>query len=181
MANDLFGFDDDRPSKRTLGERDKKILYRNANGICENPACHKKIEYDEMQVGHKKAYSKGGSTNLRNSVCLCWRCNNLQGTDSWETFLKKQGIKDETTKGKEKLETLSLSQLKILAKKHHIKVKGSVEENLFDTYRKLPTKKQYIKKLSGVVSEKEIEEISQEAPKTIKKKKRSDNSFGFGF
>ena len=79
--------------KRTLGIRDKKILYRNAKGRCQNPACKKKIDFDEMQVGHKnKAFSKGGSTNLRNSVCLCYRCNNQQGTDSWATFLRKQNI-----------------------------------------------------------------------------------------
>jgi len=58
----------------------------------------KKIEFDEMQVGHKTAYSRGGGTTLRNSVCLCYRCNKLQGTDSWERFLKKQGIEIEKKK-----------------------------------------------------------------------------------
>ena len=74
--------------KRTLGERDKKVLYRLANGRCEN--CNKKIEYDEMQSGHKLSASKKGKAKLNNSVCLCWRCNNLQGTDSWERFRSKQ-------------------------------------------------------------------------------------------
>ena len=44
-----------------------------------------------MQVGHKKAYSKGGNTTLRNSVCICYRCNKLQGTDDWNVFIKKIG------------------------------------------------------------------------------------------
>jgi hypothetical protein len=30
-----------RDVKRTLGIRDKQILYRNAKGKCENPACNK--------------------------------------------------------------------------------------------------------------------------------------------
>ena len=85
-----------KDTKRTLGIRDKQILYRNAKGKCENPACGKKIDFDEMQTGHKNAHSKGGSTTLRNSVCLCYRCNKLQGTDSWATFLRKQKVKAPT-------------------------------------------------------------------------------------
>jgi len=47
-----------------------------------------------MQVGHKTAASKGGKATLRNSVCLCYKCNKLQGTDSWPTFLRKMGKKN---------------------------------------------------------------------------------------
>src|SRR3989344_7621246 len=77
--------------KRTLGIREKQILYHRAKGKCENPACRKKIEFSEMQTGHKTAASKGGSATLRNSVCLCYKCNKLQGTDNWATFMKKMG------------------------------------------------------------------------------------------
>ncbi|MEM3411892.1 MAG: HNH endonuclease signature motif containing protein [archaeon] len=96
MARNPFGIEpiidiniygSQRSRKRTLGVRDKQILYRRAKGRCE--ACGKKIEYDEMQVGHKKPYSKGGATTLANSACLCYRCNKLQGTDSLETLKKK--------------------------------------------------------------------------------------------
>ena len=75
--------------KRTLGIRDKQILYRRAKGRCE--ACRRKIDFDEMHSGHKNADSKGGSATLRNSVCVCARCNKLQGTDNWATFMKKMG------------------------------------------------------------------------------------------
>jgi 5-methylcytosine-specific restriction endonuclease McrA len=76
--------------KRTLGQRDRQILFSQAGGRCKNPYCKKKISYPEMQIGHKKAFSRGGNTTLKNSVCLCYSCNKLQGTDSWEKFLKKQ-------------------------------------------------------------------------------------------
>jgi hypothetical protein len=49
----IWDFGNDRDTKRTLGIRDKQILYRNAKGRCQNPACDKKIDFDEMQVGHK--------------------------------------------------------------------------------------------------------------------------------
>ena len=128
-----------------------------------------------MQVGHKTAWSKGGSTNLRNSICLCYRCNKLQGTDSWATFLKKQGVKDKSKVLKEKLGNLTVSQLKVLAKKHNIKVKGKIEDDGWDTYRKAPTKKQYVSKLCEVVTEKEINSLPKEVKK--RKKKRKSNSF----
>lgn len=80
--------------KRALGIRDRQILYRRAKGRCE--ACRRKIEFDEMHAGHKNAASKGGSATIRNSVCLCARCNKLQGTDNWSTFMRKMG-KSKTT------------------------------------------------------------------------------------
>ena len=92
--NDLLHGPVPKKSERTIGIRDKQILYRRAKGRCE--ACGRKIEFDEMHSGHKNAASKGGSATLRNSVCICARCNKLQGTDSWATFMKKMG-KSKTT------------------------------------------------------------------------------------
>jgi hypothetical protein len=107
-----------------------------------------------MQVGHKTAWSKGGSTTFKNSVCLCWRCNNLQGTDSWKVFLKKQGIavadpKSERIEVKKILATKTVLELKALAKEHGYRVSGEVVENFFDSYTKAPTKAQYINLLSA--------------------------------
>jgi len=79
------------PKRRTLKRTDKEILYLRAKRKCE--ACNKKICLTEMQVGHKMPYSKGGTTSLRNSICLCYRCNKLQGTQSWHAFMRKQGKK----------------------------------------------------------------------------------------
>lgn len=167
----MIFFGDDYDSKRTLGIRDKQILYRNAKGRCENPACGKKIDFDEMQVGHKTAWSKGGRTTLKNSICLCYRCNKLQGTDSWATFLKKQNVVDSKTKLKKALQALSVKQLKYLADKHNIKVKGQLVEDFFDSYRKAPTKSQYINKLVGVVTERELSSLPKELPKKVRRKK----------
>ncbi|MBI2165433.1 MAG: HNH endonuclease [Chloroflexi bacterium] len=175
-------FDEERSVKRTLGIRDKQILYRNAKGRCQNPGCNKKIDFDEMQVGHKTAYSRGGATTMRNSVCLCYRCNKLQGTDSWATFLKKQNIEDpETVKKqsmKQALQSLSLAQLKSLAGRHHVKILGQVEEDWFESHRVAPTKSQYVTKLTGVVTSAELASLSKETPVRAKPKKRrtSDRS-----
>lgn len=171
--------DGDRDDKRTLGIRDKQILYRTiAHKRCQNPACGKKIEFDEMQVGHKRAWSKGGRTTLKNSKCLCYRCNKLQGRDSWAVFLSKQGIKDEKAGLKNSLESLSVGQLKSLARSHNIKIKAKIEKNIIYTKKKAPTKNQYVSKLKGVVTEEEIRSLPKEI-KTIKKrkKKKSEDFF----
>ena len=149
-------YDEYRDTKRTLGIRDKQILYDRAKGRCENPACRKKISIIEMLPGHKKAWSKGGKTTLANSVCLCYACNKKQGTDSWAVFLKKQGYEDPKVKIKQRLETLSIKQLKCLADKHHIKVKGQVVDDWGGSYTISPTKKQYMTRLSGIVTVKEL-------------------------
>ena len=130
--------------KRTLTQREKTDLYLNAKKRCENPGCRRKLEFHEMQAGHKTAFAKGGATTLKNSVCLCGACNTRQGTDSWATFLKRQNVVDpvkakkETVK--EKLRALTITQLKSLATKHGITVKGSVKEDWFETRKIPPTK-----------------------------------------
>lgn len=172
----FFDFGNERDPKRSLGERDKKILFRNAKGRCQNPACNKKIGYEVMEVGHKTAWAKGGKTTFKNSVCLCHQCNHEQGDDSWAVFMKKQGIEDPKTKVKQSLENLTLQQLKLLAAKHHVKVTGYVEEDLFSSRRVAPTKRQYINKLSGVVTSADLRSIPKEVKKPVKKKKRQTRS-----
>ncbi|HUU63054.1 MAG TPA: hypothetical protein VMX96_03935 [Dehalococcoidia bacterium] len=154
--------------KRTLGIRDKQILYRNANGICDNPKCGRKIDFDEMEVGHKTAFSKGGNITLKTAKCLCHRCNKLQGTDSWDTFLKKQRVIVTNPKAEMKasLAKLKLGELKQLAKKHDVSVKGKIVEYWFHDEHKAPTKAEYINKLSIIVTEKEIKTLLKDKRET---------------
>jgi hypothetical protein len=171
-----FGGDDNNPSKRTLGIQDKQILFRNAKGRCQNPLCNKKIEFDEMQVGHKIAWSKGGSTTLKNSVCICYRCNKLQGTDGWVLFLKKQGLVIEDPKKiiKRSLEEFSLKQLKLLADKRKVRVRGQTVETCFESHTKAPTKSQYVNKLAAILTVADLKKIPKETadtPKSIKRNK----------
>jgi len=179
---EMLFWDDDRDTKRTLGIRDKQILYDRAKGRCENPACRKKISFVEMVPGHKKAWSEGGRTTVANSVCLCYACNKKQGKDSWAVFLRKQGYEDPKVKEKQvikqRLETLSLKQLKYLADKHHIKIKGQVVDDWGGSHTKQPTKKQYIKKLSGIVTAEDLSSVPKKSPKPVKKMKakKTDDS-----
>lgn len=151
---DIWG--DARVSRRTLSSKEKQTLYLNAKKRCEN--CGKKIDFFDMVVGHKnKVYSLAGRTTFANSLCLCHSCNKSQGTDSWETFQKKQGKLDSRTIMKKSLQSLSITQLKTLALKHNVTVEGSLVYDFFETKRKAPTKSQYVNKLASVVTVKDIQ------------------------
>jgi hypothetical protein len=162
-----------------LGIRDKLILYRNAEKKCQN--CGNPLEFDEMQVGHKKAASRGGRATLINCVCLCYGCNHRQGTDDWNTFQKKQGRHVEGIEIKNKLNGLNIRELKFLAKKHNIKVTGTIEEDFFSTSRKAPSKKRYITKLAKIVSENEIDTVLKEMPPPPQKKRIRKKSSGWSW
>lgn len=161
-------------TKRTLGIRDKQILYERAKHQCE--ACGKTIDFTEMQVGHKIAASKGGHATLRNTVCLCYRCNKLQGTDSWSTFLKKMGKSSNISETKSVLKKMSIQQLKALAQKHGIKVKGTKEEGFFSDNYKAPSKTKYVNALSKLSME-QIQSTPVESP--IKRKKKQSSGWLF--
>lgn len=169
----MFGWDEDeRDAKRTLGTRDKERLWERAGGKCE--ACGKRITPFKMEVGHKTAWSKRGRSTLGNSVCLCHDCNKKQGTDSWATFMKKEGKIDQKTAIKERLQGMTLGQLKLLAKKHNIMVSGSIEKgDWFTPDRRIaPSKSKYVSKLSRVLTLQQVRSVPKEAPKKVKKKRR---------
>jgi len=151
-----MGLWDDEPARRSLGIREKQILYDRAQHKCEN--CNRSIEFSDMQVGHKTAYSRGGGTTLRNSVALCYGCNKKQGTDSWEVFQKKQGKTIGVDNLKNILSSLSMKELKYIAAKHGIKLKGRYVEGgiLEDGYYQAPSKQRYIKELARVVTEDDV-------------------------
>jgi len=173
----IWGFDDGRDSKRGLTQREKQFLYENAKGRCENPKCKRKITFFEMQVGHKRAWSRGGSTTLKNSVCLCYKCNHDQGTDSWEVFLRKQGVEDTRMKVKRFLDNLTLSQLKLVAAKHNVRVSGYVEESLFSSRRIAPGRQQYVSKLSRVLKEEDLKVPRKPAAKPKRKTRKKSDSW----
>lgn len=164
----------DEPTKRTLGIRDKQILYDNAHGRCQG--CGKKIKFSEMQLGHKRAYSRGGKTTLGNSVCLCYGCNKSQGTDSWATFLKKKNL-PKISKSKNSLKSLKLTELKYLAKRYNIKVKSTVVSSGLWEERRQPSKTKYVNALSKVVDGNQVKTALKGMPKPKKKRRKRQESF----
>ena len=164
----------DEPHRRTLGIRDRQIVWERDGRKCQS--CMKEISFVEMQVGHKTAFSRGGSTTMRNAVSLCYACNKLQGTDSWTTFQKKLG-RQISSSNKDSLKSLKLPQLKFLVNKHNLKVKGKTVEGFFEEHKAPPSKKQYVKALSKVIADGDVELAKSSVSAPVKKKRRKSSSW----
>jgi len=83
--------DDDRDGRRSLTMSEKKANWSVRPHKCE--ACGKRLDFTEVQFGHKQAWSKRGRTTRGNTVILCCRCNNMQSTHSFAWLLKALGKK----------------------------------------------------------------------------------------
>jgi len=84
---------------------------------------------------------------------------------------------------KSALTKLTVAQLKELAKKHNLKVQGSVEEDWVEIRTFAPTKSQYVNKLVTVVSEKELVSLSKlpvtsnKETEPVERRTRTDSIF----
>lgn len=58
---------------RNFSDKQKRESYERQNGICA--ICKNHFEFQEMHGDHKKAWSKGGKTELDNCQMLCTKCN----------------------------------------------------------------------------------------------------------
>ncbi|MFA6073780.1 MAG: hypothetical protein WC758_06705 [Candidatus Woesearchaeota archaeon] len=76
---------------------------------------------------------------------------------------------------KELLNSLSLDQLKVIAKNHGIVLQAVMEKGLFEARSVEPTKYQYVEKLLNVVDSKELKIVQVDA-KVVKKGRRQSNN-----
>lgn len=90
--------------------------------------------------------------------------------------LEKKGI-DTKPATELALKKLSNKQLKYLADKHKIKLKRRRVGDMWESHREAPTNGQYIKKLLGIVTNKDLKSIPKEAPKPVKKRNKSSDSW----
>ena len=77
-------------SRPNFSERDREYVFNRDQGTCQrcgNTLYFKNRRRDQKgawEMGHKRAHTSGGSSNLdRNIVALCWPCNLQQGTKSF--------------------------------------------------------------------------------------------------
>jgi hypothetical protein len=71
-------------STRFFTKGDKQILYSalingNSKGKKLCSKCNKEFTFDELEIDHILAWSKGGRTELKNAQLLCKKCNTTKG------------------------------------------------------------------------------------------------------
>ncbi len=145
-------WDDDEPKKsvpkkllrRTVWERDKVICQ-----VCGKPA-----DQFDWELGHNRARSRGGKLTFKNTYVVHSSCNRSQQTLSLREVRRAAGIQETgQEQAKRVLATLTMKQLKYLAKRHHVKLRGKVvDEGWFgETSTKAPTKRRYVNALAKVI------------------------------
>jgi hypothetical protein len=169
-----MGIFSEETRRRTLTGNERQMLWTRNGGKCQG--CEKEITYLDMQVGHRTAYSKGGTITLKNALCLCYTCNKMQRTLTWAQFQKKLGKEDPTEKTKKGLRSLNLRELKFLAAKYRVRVSGTIQEGIFSDTRIAPDKGKYIRALTKVVNDADIELAKASTPKPVVKRKRKQSS-----
>ena len=88
----LGGFEPKPPKKRNLTNAQKIWCWENKSHKCY--ICLKRIsKLSEAEFDHKRAYVKGGATNLGNVKLAHRLCNRLKGSKSLSQIQKELGIK----------------------------------------------------------------------------------------
>lgn len=67
---------------RVFDEKTKQIAYNNQKGICpicQSAGINKEWKFNEMEADHINAWSKGGTTDLKNCQMLCITHNRAKG------------------------------------------------------------------------------------------------------
>ena len=168
-------FWDDERRRPTPSKILKKMVYERDKGRCR--ICGKKVDPFNFEIGHNKAHAKGGKLTLKNAILLCPSCNKSMSTLSLKEVRKKLGLPETPEeKAKKLLKELTLRELKYLAKKHKIKVKGRVSRDWFSETKLPPTKRQYVNALAKKLTAKQISHGIKNMPKQKPKKKRKKRS-----
>lgn len=148
----------------------KKLVYDRDKGICR--LCGNPVHPYEAEIGHNKAHSKGGKLTLKNALLLHPACNRSMRTSTLRQARASIGLGTADDETKQALRRLPIGKLKFLAKKHGLKVKGTVEEGWFSDSYKSPSKTRFVNALSKLVKPENIEAELKEMPAPKKRRQR---------
>jgi hypothetical protein len=162
--------DEERRTKPTAAL--KRLVYSRDKGICR--LCNQPVDQFDFDIGHNKAFAKGGKLTLQNAILLHPKCNrSMQKLSLREAraALGMQASQDELAK--RILSTLSMTQLKLLAKENFVQLRSRVERGGWfseDTVVR-PSKRQYINALARMLSADQIKSRIASMPKPERKRR----------
>ena len=155
---------DTRERRPTPTKELKKMIYERDKGHCR--LCGKRVDPFDFDVGHNKAYSRGGKLTLKNAILLCHGCNERMSTLSLKEVREKLGLPETPEeKTRKTLQSLSLLELRYLAKNHRIKMKGRISQGFLSETRLAPSKRQYVNALAKELAFDQINEELKHIPK----------------
>ncbi|MBI2126035.1 MAG: hypothetical protein HYU02_01795 [Thaumarchaeota archaeon] len=168
-------FWEDEERRRTPTKALRMIVYRRDKGVYG--ICHGKVDPFDFELAHNRAHSRGGKLTVTNTFVAHPSCNRSQGTLSRIQVRRALGIETKEDKMRKALKGLNLQQLRYLAQKRGVKVKGAVTSSLlWGDSRSPPSGTKYVNTLAKVVSESDITLASKQKPKVRKKSRRRNPS-----
>src|SRR5829696_6453942 len=93
---------------RKFSIRQKTALYLYAHGRCANPGCGH-VLVAGWHADHKRPWSQGGETTLRNGAALCPRCNILKSNRQGGRM--EQQIRRKEARGENLIGTAPMTEL----------------------------------------------------------------------
>lgn len=155
-----------RDSRRAFTITQKHEILYQQDGKCAN--CFKKLDIRVVEYDHIKAWAAKGRTITQNGAALCPNCHRLKTHHERLKAIEKPKKSDKPKTmpkllSKQELNALPVTKLREIAKNHGIKVVGTAYENILwgTTYTNPPTRRQYINKLFGLASVKDLKPISK--------------------
>ena len=125
------------------------ILYQQGNKCA---ICHKILDPRAIDFDHIKPWAASGKTIIRNGAALCPTCHRIK---THKSLVKK--IDNTKTRrklaSKQKLNQLTIKQLKYLEKKHRITPAYTITSDIWGNTTKTTSKRQHINCLFGEVYE----------------------------
>jgi len=106
-----------------------------------------------------RAVARGGRLTIKNTFVIHPSCNRSMATKTRAELARTLGLSLPGAQAREALSKLSMAQLRVLANKHGVKVKGRIEEGVFfwsENERKPPTKRQYVNALAKVLTAEDL-------------------------
>jgi hypothetical protein len=146
-----------RDPRRAFTRNQQKEIWEQQGGKCAK--CHRALSIITVQYHHIRGWAENGQTRVKNGAALCADCHSIL---SHKERLKKVERKGTDTKPAPtiSLNALTVTQLKFLAKKHHLAPKTTrIVGDMWGEHKLPPSKRQYLNVLSGIVTRKEINEL----------------------
>jgi len=148
---------DDEPKRKVPPKVLKRLVWDRDRGICQ--ICHRKADPFDWELGHNRAVARGGRLTIKNTFVIHPSCNRSMATKTRAELARTLGLSLPGAQAREALSKLSMAQLRVLANKHGVKVKGRIEEGVFfwsENERKPPTKRQYVNALAKVLTAEDL-------------------------
>ena len=152
-----FSFWDDKPKKRKTIPKKllRQAVWKRDKGICR--VCGRRVDPNDWALGHNRARSKGGKLTFKNTYVVHPLCNRSQHTLTLKETRRLIGSPEtDQEKARRLLNSLTVDQLKNLAGRHGIKLRGKVVDSFLWRETQPPSKRQYVNALAKVLTSRQV-------------------------